>query len=85
MDASSSEGVSSKQSHDCKKCGGVIMKSFNAVNFIGSGFEYTLRGTESGGYYVNTCLSKRKQWYPTLEAAHAAINHAFKVYKKNAA
>ena len=53
---------------------------FNAVKFINTGFEYSLRGNESEGFVVVTCLSSRKRHYRTLNEAHEGIMRSFKVF-----
>lgn len=56
---------------------------FNAVSFMGTGFEYALRGNESEGFTVVTVLSTAKRHFNTLEEAHKAIQKSFAVYMKN--
>lgn len=54
--------------------------TFNAVKFINTGFEYSLRGNESEGFVVVTILSSRKRHYRTLNEAHEGIMRSFKVF-----
>jgi len=56
---------------------------FNPVTFMGTGFEYALRGNESEGFTVVTVLSKAKRHFPTLGEAHKAINRSFRVFMAN--
>lgn len=58
-----------------------MTKKFNATMFIGTGFEYSLRGNESEGFTVVTCLSTRKRHYRTLDEAHDGVMRSFKVYQ----
>ena len=57
-----------------------MTNKFNATMFMGTGFEYSLRGTESSGYIVTTILSTRKRHYKTLEEAHEGILRSFRVF-----
>ena len=57
-----------------------MTNKFNSTMFIGSGFEYSLRGTESSGYTVTTILSSRKRHFKTLEEAHDGIMRSFRVF-----
>lgn len=56
---------------------------FNPVAFMGTGFEYSLRGNVSGGFTVVTNLSTAKRHFATLEEAHKAINRSFRVFMAN--
>ena len=55
---------------------------FNAAQFIGSGFEYTIRG--SGNYFKVSIMGRRLPgWFKSLEAAHERVMRSFKIYLKS--
>lgn len=58
-----------------------MTKLFNPCMFIGTGFSYSIRGTEGTGFTVVTSVSTRKHHYQTLEKAHKGIMRAYKVFK----
>ena len=52
---------------------------FNATKFMGTGFQYSIRGTENTGFVV-TVLGRKLGWYKTLALAQNRVEKSFKVY-----
>jgi hypothetical protein len=57
-----------------------MTNKFNPVKYIGTGFEYSLRGTEGTGYTVTTNSSSHKRHYNTLKEAHDGIELSYRVF-----
>lgn len=56
--------------------------TWNPVMFIGTGFEYSIIGTESGGYKVTIMGRKLSHRFTSLEYVHRRINMEFADYMK---
>ena len=53
---------------------------WNPCIFIGSGFEYTLSGSDFAGYRVSINGNRISAIFKSVEEAHKQILHSFNIY-----
>lgn len=56
------------------------MTTWNPVITLGSGFEYSIRGSEECGFRITAMGRKNPNVFETLEEAHKALKVIFRHY-----
>ena len=56
---------------------------WNPVKTIGTGFEYSVVGSQNSGYRFTVMGRRNPEWFKTLEGVHKRLELAFRIYMQD--